>query len=184
MSSPYELLAGLALLRERKRLADTSNDKNLESWSALLVRIGNETCVLRQDDVDEIIAPSKLSKVNGVDSWVLGLGDFRNKLLTVLDLHQVFGMVTPNRRLGDITARIMVVGAEDEWFGLQVDELLGIRHVWSDSMDAMEVSGTEDSPWKGHVERWITIENNIVPILQIKQLVLGLEQTGKLEKKD
>ncbi|MGB1011096.1 MAG: chemotaxis protein CheW [Thiolinea sp.] len=182
MSSPYELLAGLALLREKKRLADTSNDKNLESWSALLVRLGDEVCVLRQDDVDEIIAQGKLSKVNGVDAWVIGLGYFRGQLLTVLDGQRLFG-IQAKSRAGDVMARIMVVGAEEEWFGLRVDELIGIRHVWSDSTDAVETSDTGDALWSGYVERWIKLENKVVPVLQIKQLMRDLETAGEIENK-
>lgn len=180
MNSPYELLAGLALLREKKRLAGHSNDKNLESWPALLVRLGNMTCILRQNEVDEIIARGRLSLINGVADWVIGLGYFRGQLLTVLDGPQLLKLHRQSQ-VADTAARIMVVGGEDEWFGVQVDELIGIRHVWSDNMDVAAPAEAAGSAWLGYVERWIKLEHNTVPVLQIKQLILDLEQTGELE---
>lgn len=175
MSTPYELLAGLALLREKKRLTGYSSDTQLESWPALLVRIGEMTCVLRQGDVDEIIARGKLSRVKGVADCVLGLGYFRGKLLTVLDGALLLGLHNEHRR-SDTSARIMVVNGADEWFGLQVDELLGIRHVWSDDTYDNAAAEQVDAVWATHVECWIKLEKNIVPVIQIKRLVQALEQ--------
>ena len=176
MSSPYELLAGLALLREKKRLSGHSNDKQLESWPALLVRIGKLTCVLRQGDVDEIIARGKLSRVKGVADCVLGLGYFRGQLLTVLDGALLLGL-RGEQRSSDATIRIMVVSGTDELFGLQVDELLGIRHIWSDNTHDNGPVKHANAVWTAYVECWIKLEENIVPVLKLKELVRALEQS-------
>ncbi len=179
MSSPYELMAGLALLREKKRLASYSNDKSLESWPALLVRMGDTTCVLRQGDVDEIIARGRLSRINGVANWVIGLGYFRGQLLTVLDGAKLLGFCSAQQSI-DATARIMVVSGDEEWLGIQVDELLGIRHIWSDNMGVAPPVGALEMVWSGYIECWIKLEENTVPVLQVKSLVRALEQHGEI----
>ena len=173
MSSPYELLTGLALLREKKRLSGDSSENNLESWSALVVKIGQDDCVVRQDDVDEIITQDKLTVVSGLVPWVLGIGYFRGQLLNVLD-----GKLLLNRsaqgKLNNAAARILVVRGEQEWFGLRVEELVGIRHVWSDNVSLSKTR--ENMDWLGYAEQTITIEEEMLPVLRIKQLMRDLEQ--------
>ena len=182
MSSPYELLAGLALLLEKKHLSGYSSNKHLESWPALLIRIGDTTCVLHQDEVDEIIARGRLSRVNGVADWVVGLGYFRGQLLTVLDGAHLLGL--RGGLLETTTARVIVVSGGDEWFGLQVDELLGIRHVWSDHLDVAQPAEALDvawlhSAWPNYIERWIKLGEHVMPVLQIKNLVQALAKEGE-----
>lgn len=179
MSSPYELLAGLALLREKKRLAGHANDKNLESWPALLVRMGDTQFLLRQDDVDEIIVRGKFNRLHGVAKWVIGLGYFRSQLLTILDAALLLKL-SGEPQLSDTATRILVVSGEDEWFGLQVNELLGIRHIWFDQMGASAPPENIDQHWLAYVERWIKLEDMTVPVLQVRQLALDLEQNGEL----
>lgn len=175
MSSPYELLAGLALLREKKRLSDDTGEKNLESWSALLVKIGDDECVVRQDDVDEIITLSKLTTVNGVAQWLIGLGYFRGQVLNVLDGKQLLQR-NHKGKFNNAAARILVVRGDEEWFGLKIEELVGIRHVWSDSVDSVDASN--ESGWLGYIEQRIRIEKRMVPVLKLKHLVRDLEMAN------
>ncbi|MEZ5478767.1 MAG: chemotaxis protein CheW [Thiolinea sp.] len=178
MTTPYELLTGLALLREKKRLAESQSEKSLESWSALVVRVGDEICVMRQDDVDEILNLDKLTVVKGLAPWFLGVGYFRGQLLNVLDGQNLFNCgrsAKPNAAM----ARILVVRGEDEWFGLKVSELVGIRHVWSDNIDSFRA--VRDQAWLGLVERWIRLEGELAPVINLKQLMLKLERLGRLD---
>lgn len=46
MNSPYELLTGLALLREKKRRKEQAGDNNLNAWSALVIRMGVKPALL------------------------------------------------------------------------------------------------------------------------------------------
>lgn len=175
MNSPYELLTGLALLREKKRRSEQAGDSRLNAWSALVVRMGSKTCVVQQSDVEEILTQDKLTRVTGVAPWVAGLGFFQGKLLNVIDGQQVFAAdeaIAANR----LTAiRILVVRGEKEWFGLKVSELVGIRHVWSDNVSPA-VSQQNIHP--DYVEQWIRMEEQVLPVLKLKQLAKDLEYAG------
>ena len=41
MANPYELLAGLALLREKKRRSRQRNELELQEWSGFRVQLGD-----------------------------------------------------------------------------------------------------------------------------------------------
>ncbi|HMT93359.1 chemotaxis protein CheW [uncultured Thiothrix sp.] len=175
MASPYELLIGLALLRERKRQLEADQQQGpIQAWSALVVKIGSWRCVMRQDEVDEVIAPSKLTKVLGTPNWMLGIGYFRNQLLNVLDGRMLF-LGRSNGSVNQLSARILVVQGQEEWFGIKVDELIGIRHIWSDSA---EIKALTDklSIWRSFATQCIVMNGEVMPILQARALMRGLEQ--------
>jgi len=175
MTSPYELLTGLALLREKKRQNSAAQQGPLEAWTGLVVRIGRSHCVIRQDEVDEVIAPSGLTKVLGMPPWMLGIGYFRGQLLNVIDAQTFFfgqrhPVISP-------ATRILVIQGYEEWFGLRIDELGGIRHIWSDSASITLIS--EDMvQWQGYAEQCIEVENEIIPMLLVKRLIYSFEQRG------
>ncbi|WP_298611029.1 chemotaxis protein CheW [uncultured Thiothrix sp.] len=175
MASPYELLVGLALLREKKRQLEAEQQQGpIQAWSALVVKIGPWRCVLRQDEVDEVIAPSKLTKVLGTPNWMLGIGYFRNQLLNVLDGRMLF-LGRSSGSVNQLSARILVIQGQEEWFGIKVDELIGIRHIWSDSAEIKAL--TENlNVWRSFATQCIVINGEVMPILQARILMRGLEQ--------
>ncbi|HPQ94211.1 MAG: chemotaxis protein CheW [Thiothrix sp.] len=177
MSSPYELLAGLALLREKRRQQDRSEQSGLAARSVLVVTVAGRTCAISQDVIEEILAQDNLASVKEVEPWILGIGYFRGKLLNVVDAAMLF-FGQEKDILSYQTARILVVQGEKEWFGLMVEELLGIRHVWSDRVDK-SVSGARNDDWLGFSDQKIEIEGQILPVLQLKKLVCMLERHGK-----
>lgn len=175
MISPYELLVGLALLREKKRRSESTQQGGLESWSALVVMIGGQRCLIRQDEVDEVVAPGRLTSVLGMPSWMLGLTYFRGHLLNVID-SKAFFLGNQKRSVLPAASRILAVQGQEEWFGLRVDELLGIRHIWSDSV---KVQVLEDKKaWRGFAQYKISLEGETMPLLQVKKLASELEQRG------
>lgn len=174
MASPYELLVGLALLRERKRQLEAEQHQGpIKAWSALVVKMGTWRCVLRQDEVDEVIAPGKLTKVLGAPNWMLGLTYFRNQLLNVLDGRQLF-LGQSSGSINQLSARILVVQGQEEWFGIKVDELIGIRHIWSDSAE-IKVLSDSLAVWRSYATQCIVMNGEVMPILQARDLMRGLE---------
>lgn len=71
-----------------------------------------------------------------------------------------------------------MIRGDSEWFGLKVDELIGIRHIWSDDMGASRPEQKEY--WLGLAEQWIRMEDDQVPLLQIRSLMKELESSGGL----
>ncbi|MEZ5535106.1 MAG: chemotaxis protein CheW [Thiolinea sp.] len=175
MNSPYELLTGLALLREKKRRHEKAGDNNLNAWSALIIKMGNETCVVHQSDVEEILTQDKLTRVVGVAPWMAGLGFFQGSLLNVIDGQSLFDAGSQQQRAAPAAIRILVVQGDKEWFGLRVSELVGIRHVWSDDVNVVP---PDSDHWSTYVEQWIRIEDQVLPVLKLKQLAQIMESSG------
>lgn len=173
MATPYELLLGLALLRERKRKLDQAEHSALEAWSALMVRIGTVVCLIHRNNVDEIISLESSTPVRGVAPWVAGLGYFRGQLLNLIDLKVFFS-------LGDAgyspSSRILVVRGTTEWLGLRVDELIGIRHVWPDTVRLD--SQTTKAALGIYEEQCLLIDNEPMLVLDIKKLATHLNDGG------
>ena len=183
MASPYELLVGLALLRERKSQLETQQRQGpIEAWSALIVKIGKWRCVLRQDEVDEVIAPNKITKVLGAPNWMLGVGFFRNQLLNILDGRMLF-LGRSGGSVNQLSARILVVQGQDEWFGIKVDELIGIRHIWSDNAEIKSLTDTLAN-WRPYASQCIVMNGETMPIIQARKLMRGLEQHRLTELSD
>lgn len=180
MISPYELLVGLALLREKKRQVESAQQGPLEAWSALVVTIGTQRCLIRQDEVDEVLAPSRLTSVLGMPSWLLGLAYFRGRLLNVIDA-KGFLLGLPRTAMASASARILAIQGQEEWFGLKVDELVGLRHIWSDSAKIQSL-GNQPAQWSGFVQYRIEMEGETMPLLQVKHLANQLEQRGIPDK--
>ena len=173
-ASPYELLVGLALLRERKRQLDQAENTTLEAWSALTVRIGSVICLIHRNSVDEIISLESSTPVRGVAPWVAGLGYFRGQLLNLIDLKVFFS-------LGDAgyspSSRILVVRGTTEWLGLRVDELIGIRHVWPDTV-RLESRSVAKAALGIYEEQCLLIDNEPMMVLDIKLLANHLNDGG------
>jgi len=170
MASPFDLLVGLALLREHKRLLDQAENSSLEAWSALLVRVGALECLIHRNSVDEIISLENTTPVRGVAPWLAGLGYFRGQLLNVIDLKVFFSLgefgYSPN-------SRILVVRGTTEWLGLRIDELMGIRHIWPDTV-RLEVQTAPDLQFGIYREQSLLIDNNPMVVIDIKTLAQHL----------
>ncbi|CAA6825160.1 MAG: Unknown protein [uncultured Thiotrichaceae bacterium] len=179
MNSPYELLAGLALLREKKRQAEQLGDSKLKSWSALVVRVGSKSCVVAQNDIEEILTQDKLTQVKGVAAWFVGVGFFQGKLLNVIDGQYVFDNNSQQHKALLSAVRVLVIPGDKEWFGLKVDELIGMRHVWSDYTDSPVLAAGDTRI--AYVNQWVEIEGQKLPILNVKEMVRVLEHTGMPE---
>lgn len=125
--------------------------------------------------MEEILTQDKLTRVVGVAPWIAGLGFFQDKLLNVIDGQYLFNDADQSQPTLLSAVRILVVQGEKEWFGLKVSELIGIRHVWSDAVD---VAPPDNAIWSHYVEQWIRMGDQVLPVLQLKQLVREMESSG------
>lgn len=171
MTSPYELLAGLALLREKKYRSRQHAKQELEEWSGFRVQVGGQTCLIPCEQVDEVITPAAVAAARGVPVWVRGIAYFRAQLVTLVDLGALL--------LGEVKAptastRAFVMKGRQEWFGLQISAFEGVRHVWSDTPEVDAPAGSSGS-WLQYVQQWLSLEGEIVAVLDAKRLVTALE---------
>jgi len=170
MTSPYELLAGLALLREKKRRSGSQADSELQEWSGFWVQVGGLVCLIPCEQVDEVVTPAAVAKARGVPVWVRGVAYFRTQLVTVVD---VASFLWGGMRLSP-GARVFVMRGQREWFGLQVDAFEGVRHIWSDTQQTTP-PGHLTGAWLQYVKQWLLMEGQTVAVLDTQSLIATLE---------
>lgn len=175
MATPYELLAGLALLREKKRHLEINTQGDLEEWSALIVRLGTHQCVIRHEHVSEVATLGSVTPVQGMHSWLVGVSYFRGQLLNLIHTLTLFD---ENAVYGAGNGRVLVVQGRQEWFGFYAEELIGIRHVWSDTV-TKPCTPEQQQLFGDYAERRLLIENEFLPVLDIRKLMMVLEEGRK-----
>ncbi len=171
MSSPYELLAGLALLREKKRRTCQRHEQELQEWSGFQVRIGSLVCLVPCEQVEEVMSPGGVAVARGVPAWVRGVGYFRAQLVTLVD---VAALLLGEMKAPTSATRVFVMRGQREWFGLQVSIFEGVRHIWSDTQAVAAPQGL-NAGWTHYVRQWLSLEGETVAVLDASQLVAALE---------
>ncbi len=175
MASPYELLAGLALLREKKRRLQQRNDTELLEWSGFQIQLGKIACLIPCNEVEEVITPDNIANVRGVSPWIRGIAYCRAHLVTLIDIAHLLQGIPPS----NITGRIFVMHGQQEWFGLQVNVFDGVRHIWSDT-PICTTPEHQQGPWLQYVQQWLLLDNKPVAVLDTAKLINKLEKQENL----
>lgn len=170
MANPYELLAGLALLREQKRGSSQQHRQELQEWSGFQVQIGHVTCLIPCAQVEEVVTPTTLASVRGVAPWISGIIYCRGQLVTLLDAATLLlGKPMPLS-----AGRVFVLRGVREWFGLQTSHFEGVRHIWSDT-PCCEPNTALPAAWERYSHQWLLLDEQPVAVLDATRLVLALE---------
>lgn len=170
MASPYELLAGLALLREKKRRSHQHTELDLQEWSGFQVQVGNYACLIPCEQVEEVVTPASIACVRGVPGWVSGVIYCRAQLVTLVDV----AALLLEKGVSVLSGRAFVVRGTEELFGLQAGHFEGVRHIWSDTPvcdPPRQLSGD----WLRFVRQWLLLDDQPVAVLDASQLVAALE---------
>jgi chemotaxis signal transduction protein len=171
MASPYELLVGLALLREKKRRSSQDKTAELQEWSGFRVQVGDLVCLIPCEQVEEVMTPASVAVAHGVPAWIRGIAYFRAQLVTLVDIAT---LLLGEMKAPTASARVFVMRGKQEWFGLQVSAFDGVRHIWSDT-------GEVDAPpeyagaWLKYVRQWLSLEGETMAVLDADKLVMALE---------
>jgi len=93
-------------------------------WSGIAFQAMGTRIAVDLNDVVETLEVPMITKLPGVQSWLLGVANVRGRLLPVTDLSQLLGGPRTSLR----GARILVVEKGDLFAGLLVEQVFGIKH--------------------------------------------------------
>ncbi|WGZ94705.1 MAG: chemotaxis protein CheW [Candidatus Thiothrix putei] len=170
MANPYELLAGLALLREKKRRSRQHDAQELQEWSGFQIHVGDSVCLIPCEQVEEVVMPSSVAGVRGVPRWVNGVIYCRAQLVTLVDL----AALLLGKDRAAVSGRAFVVRGRQEWFGLQAGSFEGVRHIWSDT-PVCDAPLQLNDDWRRFTRQWLLLDDQPVAVLEAIQLVAALE---------
>lgn len=127
-NKPYDLLVQIE--RALGATAESASEQQ-RTWSGLGLDIGGTHVVVPRDDVSEVIAAPRLTRVPGSAAWLLGVANVRGSLLPIIDAAAFYGLAAADEQASGsaklANANIVVVNSETVQAGLRVTVVHGYR---------------------------------------------------------
>ena len=91
----------------------------------LAVCVGQWRLMFAMDEVTEIISLPRITRVPGMQPWLLGIANLRGNVIAVIDLQAFLGDKPASFMAG---SRLLLVHSGEWRYGFVVDEIIGMRH--------------------------------------------------------
>lgn len=128
---------------ELLRLADLANARatgrnnpDHEDWLGVVFELAGERLVAPLGEISEVLALPELTTMPLTKEWLLGVANVRGRVLPLTDLALFLGLKSSERLK---SRKVMVVDKGDVFFGLLVDQVLGISRFVSSQYVAEEM---------------------------------------------
>lgn len=125
MDDPFDALVHIAR-RSQQAAGELPEKETTQSlWTGFGFELFGHRFVVELGEVAELMRIPSFTTLPEVKPWVAGVANVRGRLLTIVDLADLFGQgsaVPRNQR------RVLVVDREEDYFGFVVDESLGMLH--------------------------------------------------------
>ncbi len=96
----------------------------------LAFNLGSHRYIVPITDIDEVIAISNFTRIPRAPNWLKGIANVRGNLVTLLDLHHfIFGTAS---KASARTKRALLVKQENQYYGLVIDSIIGMKSFHSD----------------------------------------------------
>ena len=141
---PFELLVEYEKLSLKHKVV-TKEANVKDQWSGVGFVVDEDNFLLAIDKIVEVLILTETTKIPGIASWVLGLGNIRGNLIPVIDLKS-FLFNKPTK----ITAhtRMVVIQQVGGQVGLVVDEVFGQKHFNKNQLVKDNKSKNKKNPFK------------------------------------
>ncbi|NGY04570.1 chemotaxis protein CheW [Solimonas terrae] len=123
-NEPFAILEQLEERLGAARLDALGSGGQAQSWTGLGFRLGSQWFVAPREDVREVIAPPRTTRVPNAQPWLSGLANVRGELLAIIDLPRFFELPPGDNTRGQ---RVLVLNSKRTPAGLLVDEIAGYR---------------------------------------------------------
>lgn len=90
----------------------------------LAVRVGEWRLLFAMDDIAEITPVPRITRVAGMQPWLLGIANSRGTVIAVVDLQAFLGGKPASFMAG---SHLLLVRSGEWHYGLVVDEIIGTR---------------------------------------------------------
>lgn len=90
----------------------------------LAVRVGEWRLIFAMDDITEITPVPRITRVPGMQPWLLGIANSRGTVIAVVDLQAFLGGKPASFMAG---SHLLLIRSGEWHYGLVVDEIIGTR---------------------------------------------------------
>jgi len=130
LPEPFELLSDMAIRARNLALELPPMQNSRTHADGLGFNLLGQRFVSSMDDVSELMRTPQTTRVPGVKNFVLGVGNVRGRLMTVIDLALFFGKPSS---LPKAQRRLLAVDNDESLVGFVIDDSLGMQHFPADS---------------------------------------------------
>ena len=130
--SPFEFLFNLAE-KVRKAAPELPAQEEIKSsWSGIGFTMLEQRMVAPLGEVVEMLPVPEVTRLPGVQPWVIGLANVRGRLIPIFDLEDFFGGKLSTNK---VRHRILVLEMGELSAGLVVSEVSGLKHFDDDALE-------------------------------------------------
>ncbi len=150
-ASPFSILTDLAERARAAALELPPVQATATHFTGLGFNLLGQRFVAPMDEVGELMSVPKTTRIPGVKNFVLGVGNVRGRLMSVMDLAIFFGQASALPRA---QRRLLAIEDEENLLGFVIDDSFGMQHFPSDafSEEAAEVPEMFNSYVRGVYE--------------------------------
>lgn len=143
--TPFAILEQLEERLASARLDALGSGGQAQSWTGLGFRLGAQWFVAPREDVREVIAPPRTTRIPNSQVWINGLANVRGELMAIIDLPRFFNLPPLDSNRGQ---RVLVLNSRRTPAGLLVDEIAGYRQfAASEQRNEMKLSAQPFTPF-------------------------------------
>lgn len=141
---PFELLSEYERL-SLKHTVKIQQEKLKDQWSGVGFKVDETHYAMAIDKIVEVLILTETTKIPGISSWVLGLGNIRGNLIPVVDLKSyLFKKATKTTA----HTRMVVIQQVGGQVGLVVDEVFGQKHFTKKQVHKDKKKSQDEAPLK------------------------------------
>lgn len=127
---PFDLLASIDQ-RSRARSTSPELEQPEGMVGRLALRFSDQRIMVSMEEISQIIPAPVITRVPGVKPWLMGIANLRGTVLSVINLG---GFLANKSSSITKSSRIVTVNSGDWFFGLLIDEVIGMRHFTEHSL--------------------------------------------------
>ena len=139
--TPFEYLATLSLDIKKTNPSLPSQEAVQANWSGIGFSILGQRLIAPLGEVVEMLTMPEVTRLPGVQPWVMGVSNVRGRLLPMFDLEAFFGGSLSANKLRH---RVLVLEMGELYAGLVVSDVYGMYHFSEEvNLDAGNVEDAE-----------------------------------------
>lgn len=173
VTTAFQALTELAERSQGVALELPAEDSGRTHWTGLGFSLMGHRFATPMDEVAELMRVPQATRLPGVKSFVVGVGNVRGRLMPILDLAVFFGEISERPRS---QRRVLAYKLDEQYAGFIIDESLGMQHFPSDAFDE-DVTEVPDM-FKPFVRGSYRVAGIQWPVMSL----IALAQDPKLEK--
>lgn len=128
--TPFSILTNLAAKARAAAIELPPVQATQTHFTGLGFNLLGQRFVAPMDEVGELMSVPRTTRIPGVKNFVLGVGNVRGRLMSVMDLAIFFGQASSLPRA---QRRLLAVEDEENLLGFVIDDSFGMQHFPSDA---------------------------------------------------